>query len=467
MNRKLMIAGSLLIAVAIAGYFLYPNLLRPKLVPPKQERTILYWADPMLPGDRSDHPGKSPMGMDRVPVYETGSTAAAQGENKPREEYYCPMHPSVVHDRPGACDICGMTLVKRVRAAAPGRETTSGLGSVLISPSRQILAQVATVVAERKSAVKTIRASGRIEVAEPNFRHISTRFAGRIEKLYLTYTGQAVGKGDPVADLYSPEAISAQQEYLLASASYLEAKDSPELIASGALALLDQSRQKLLLWGWTDAQIALLDSTRRVRDTVTITSPIRGTVLKKYFDPQHYAAAGEDMYDVADLSDVWMKADVYESEIGWVSAGQQVTAAGDAFPGTLFTGKVGFISPTVDPSARTVEVRAEFPNPGDRLKPGMYVNAVIRVPLPPAIVIPAGALLLTGNRSVVWVEADSGVFRPRTVRAGTRAGDDIQILEGIDEGDRIVASGGYLLDSESQLEAASGNSINQPSGETP
>jgi Cu(I)/Ag(I) efflux system membrane fusion protein len=449
MRTKLSIILISVIILAAAGWFLYPSI-----VPPKQERKVLYWTDPMLPGDRSDHPGKSPMGMDRVPVYEGDSAAPAAEKNIAREEYYCPMHPQVVRDKPGACPICGMTLVKRVADSAKNGEAGSAMNRVSLSPSRQILAQVSTTVVHRGPAMRSVRAAGRIDYAETEYRQISTRFGGRVEKLYLTFTGQRVRKGDPVAELYSPDAISAQQEYVLASDSYLEVKDAPEMIAAGARSLVDQSRQKLLQWGFTEAQFARLDSTKSVQNNVTIYSPISGTVLKKNVDPQQYATAGEDLFDVADLSRVWMEANIYENDIEGFKPGQKVTATSDAYPGAEFSGSVAFISPVVDPSTRTVQVRVEFANPGERLRPGMYVNSIAAIPLAPALLVPASAVLSTGNRTVVWVQKGPELFEPRLVRLGARAGDQVQILDGVVDGERVVTSGGYLLDSESQLQSA-------------
>ncbi|HYQ86735.1 MAG TPA: efflux RND transporter periplasmic adaptor subunit [Bacteroidota bacterium] len=448
MNKKAVTAIVASVVLIIAGLFFYP-----KLFVPKQERRILYWTDPMIAGDRSDHPGKSPMGMDRIPVYEDGVQNQPGAEKDAKAEYYCPMHPQVIRDKPGACNICGMTLVKKSTSQFSISADSLGLAGVVISPSRQILAQVATSVAKRVSMEKSISAAGRIDYAEPNFRHISTRFPGRVEKLYLTYTGQPVKKGDPVADLYSPEAISAQREYLLARKSFLEVKESPEMISDGARSLLDEAREKLLLWGFTGAQIALLDSTKEVKNDVTIYSPITGTVLKKNVDPQHYAGAGEDLYDVADLSTIWMVANAYEFDMQWLKLGQNVTATTDAYPGVKFSGAVNFISPMIDPATRTLSLRAEFSNPGDKLKPGMYVDAFVNVTLPPAVVVPATALLSTGTRTVVWVQKGPDIFLPRLVQPGARAGERVQILEGISEGERVVTSGGYLLDSESELQA--------------
>jgi Cu(I)/Ag(I) efflux system membrane fusion protein len=448
MNKKVMTVLVASVVLIIAGLFFYPRVFAPK-----QERNILYWTDPMIAGDRSDRPGKSPMGMDRIPVYEDSSQNQPAIAKSAREQYYCPMHPQVVRDKPGVCDICGMTLVRRATDEHPVSRDSLELSGVVISPSRQILAQVGTTAAKRASIEKSISASGRIDYAEPNFRHISTRFPGRLEKLYLTYTGQAIRKGDPVADLYSPEAISAQREYLLARESYAEVKESPEMISEGAGSLLHDAREKLVLWGFTPAQIALLDSTKEVNNDVTIYSPISGTVLKKNVDPQHYAGAGEDLYDVADLSTIWMVANAYEPDMQWLKLGQHVTATSDAYPGVSFSGSLNFISPTIDPATRTLSIRAQFSNPGERLKPGMYVDAVVNVTLPSAVVVPSTALLSMGARTVVWVQKGPEIFQPRLVQPGARSGEQVQILKGISEGERVVTSGGYLLDSESELQS--------------
>jgi len=181
--------------------------------------------------------------------------------------------------------------------------------------------------------------------------------------------------------------------------------------------------------------------------------PFTGTVLKKNVDPQHYAGAGEDLYDVADLSTIWMVANAYEFDMQWLKLGQNVTATTDAYPGVKFSGAVNFISPMIDPATRTLSLRAEFSNPGDKLKPGMYVDAFVNVTLPPAVVVPATALLSTGTRTVVWVQKGPDIFLPRLVQPGARAGERVQILEGISEGERVVTSGGYSLDSESELQA--------------
>ena len=450
MNKKLIISTTVIIMLGLAGVLLYPKVFHQKA-----ERKVLYWTDSMIPGDRSDHPGKSPMGMERTPVYADETQPESVTTGGEQESYYtCAMHPSVRSDRPGACPVCGMALVKKTADKATLAHDHSEVGTVKVSASKQVLANVSTMVVKRMRLQKEIRAVGKINYAEPNFRHISTRFPGRLDHLYLTYTGQQVKKGDPVADVYSPEAISAQQEFLLALDSYNVSKDAQPVSTNGAAALLGQSREKLSRWGITETQIAELQQSRKVKELITIHSPISGTVLKKSVDPQHYAATGEDMYDVADLSTVWLYADVYEYELKRLNVGQVVEAASEAYPGEVFRGKITFISPTIEPSSRTVSVRAAFPNPNDRLKPEMFVNATIKIELPISVGVPVSAVLLTGQRQVVWVKKTDGVFEPRLVTIGERAGDYYQILSGIEEGETVVTSGGYLIDSESQLQTA-------------
>lgn len=442
MKPKFVVSIIGITAVVILAFIFYP-----KALPSKAERTIAYWTDPMIPGDRSDHPGKSSMGMERVPVYaDEEKTEFVGRESNEKNKYYCPMHSQVTSDKPGACSICGMTLVKRQT-----EKILHNVNTVTISPEKQVLANVSTSIAKKMSLEKEIRAAGTIEYAEPLFRHISTRFPGRIEKLYLTYTGQKIRKGDPVADLYSPEAISAQQEYLLAKDSYNQVKDSPAIVTDGALALLEQSKQKLLLWGFTDLQREELERSNKAKNIVTIYSPISGTVVKKNVDPQHYSQAGEDIYDVADLSTVWMYADLYEFEMKSLKIGDALEATSDAYPGESFRGSISFISPTIDPSSRTVRVRADVPNSQDKLKPDMFVNVMLKIKLPKTVTVPSSAILATGNRQIVWVQKEPGMFEPRQVKIGTRTEQFVQIIDGINEGEVVVTSGGYLIDSESQL----------------
>jgi len=451
MNKKILLLIVSITLLSLFGIFLYPRIF-----PSKPERTILYWTDPMIPGDKSDRPGKSPMGMERIPVYKDEAPAESARIKSPgtASYYTCPMHPSVHKGAPGVCPICGMTLLKKTDGTMTLDMDGLFLEKVSISPRQQVIANVSTTEAKIKSLEKEIHAVGKIQYAEPSFRQISTRFAGRLEKLYLTYTGQRIRKGDPVAEIYSPDAISAQREYLLAEDSYEQVKDQTEMISGGAKSLLYESRKKLLLWGITEEQIAVLDTMRQVRNTLTIYSPISGTVLKKNVDPQEYITEGQDLYDVADLATLWMYVDIYEYELQLVRMGQTVEATSTTFPGTIFNGRITFISPTLDPSTRTARLRVEFSNPNDELKLEMFMSATVKVILPPSIVVPSTAVLSTGRRQVVWVQKGPNLFEVRPVTAGTNTDGETQILRGLNEGDRVVSSGGYLIDSESQLQAS-------------
>jgi Cu(I)/Ag(I) efflux system membrane fusion protein len=370
------------------------------------------------------------------------------------EEYYtCPMHPSVRSDKPGACPVCHMALVKKTAAKEMSDGDMAALEAVRLSSTQRVMANVATAIVERRMLNKEINAVGVVEVAEPNFKRISSRFPGRLEKLYINYTGQRVSAGDPVAEVYSPEAISAQQEFLLALQSQEIGQNAPATIANTSAELLKQAKQKLVLLG-LERLIPELEQTRKVREIVTIYSPIRGTVLKKSVDPQQYIMTGENMYDVADLSIVWMYLEVYEKDFRFVKIGQTVRITSEAYPGESFAGKVTFIDPVINNETRTVRVRTEFANPAGKLRLGLYVKAQIMIPLNEALVVPTSAVLTTGKRTVVWIEVSENTFEPREVVVGAQTGEYYEVLQGLQGGEKIVVTGGFLLDSESQLQQA-------------
>jgi len=381
-----------------------------------------------------------------------------QQTDKTEEYYTCPMHPSVRSDRPGACPICGMVLVKKTKLPDADQPDDASLEAVRLSPRQRVLANVSVVVAERREISNDITAVGVVSYAEPQYRRITSRFPGRVEKLYLAYTGQRVNIGDAVAEVYSPEAITAQQEYLLALESLELAKAGVGSFIASAQQLLEQSRQKLLQWGFTSKQIARLNQSRSVAYTITISSPVNGIVVKKNVDPQQYVGTGEDLFEVADLSSVWIYLDVYEKDIRFVAPHQRVQITTEAYPFETFEGKVAFIDPLVDPQTRTIRVRTEFENRSLKLKPNMFVTATILVPKMNALVVPSSAVVATGKRNVVWVEVKKNTFEPRDVVLGaTRNGLSV-ILHGLREGESVAATGGFLIDSESTLRKPSGES---------
>ncbi|MEK7728068.1 MAG: efflux RND transporter periplasmic adaptor subunit [candidate division KSB1 bacterium] len=453
MNKRILFVLAGLAVLAVAAIYLYPKFFSSS----KPERKILYWTDSMLPGDRSDRPGKSPMGMERTPVYAEEAQPESSAHANHAEEYYtCPMHPSVRSDKPGACPVCHMALVKKTKVINgddSSNHDMAALEAVRLSSTQRVMANVATMTVDRRALNKEINAVGVVEVAEPNFKHISSRFPGRLEKLYLSYTGQQVQVGDPVAEVYSPEAISAQQEFLLALQSQEISKMATGTIANTSTQLFEQAQQKLVLLG-LERLIPELQQTRKAREIVTTYSPIRGTVLKKSVDPQHYTWTGEDMYDVADLSIVWMYLEVYEKDIRFVKTGQPVRMTSEAYPNEAFTGKVTFIDPTINNETRTVRVRAEFANREGKLRLGLYVKAQILIPSNEALVVPTSAVLTTGKRTVVWIEVQENMFEPREVVLGAQTEEYYEVLSGLQGGEKIVVTGGFLLDSESQLQQA-------------
>lgn len=390
-------------------------------------------------------------GCTNTPSTDTSHGGAPSAEAGAVEYYTCPMHPSVRSDRPGACPVCHMALVKKTGQKEVTSDQQASLLAVSLSPTQRVMANVTTTPAVRSAMRRDIRAVGLVSYAEPNYKHISARFPGRLEKLYLNYTGQSVRKGDPVAEVYSPEAISAQQEYLLALDSYEQASAGGQSFASYAGQLLEQAEGKLYQWGFTKAQVSRLRETRTISHVVTIFSPISGIVVKKSVDPQHYASTGEDMFDVADLSVVWIYLDVYEKDIRFVSRGLPVEITTEAYPGEVFQGNVLFVDPVVNPETRTIRVRTEFKNPNLKLKPNMYATAKIVIPKMDALVVPSTAVISTGKRTVVWVEVHENAFEPRDVITGAVNDGLTQILSGINEGERVVVTGGFLIDSESAL----------------
>ena len=377
-----------------------------------------------------------------------GAESGAQAE-----VYTCPMHPSVVSDRPGACPVCGMALVRKSAAAAMDSAAMGDLRSVSLSPTQRMTANVSTVPATRRPMARTIRMIGSVAYDERRFAIVTARFPGRIEKLTVLCCGPVVRKGETMVELYSPEAVAAQQEYLVAVAG---SPDSGEGGGGGAPGFAGNARQKLLLWGFTDEDLEHLRATRTPQFLVPVRAPISGTVLKKNADLQRYVATGENLYEIADLSEVWAMLEVYESDLRYLAVGQEVFITTQAYPGERYRGRVTLVEPVVDPRTRTVRVRAEVPNPLRRLKPNMYVSAELRSERRDVLTVPAGAVLATGRNPVVWVEEHENTFAPRTVVTGLEDGGVVEILGGLREGEQVAATGGFLLDSESALQAPAG-----------
>jgi membrane fusion protein, copper/silver efflux system len=361
------------------------------------------------------------------------------------EYYTCPMHPSVIAYKPGRCPVCGMTLVKRISGgpSAPG-EGSPGPEGVAVSAQQRVQANVTTVAVQRAPFTTSVSASGIVTFAEPGRAVVAARARGRIEHLFVNRTGVTVRSGEPLVSFYSPEIVSAEEELLIALSG---ADDSARALLVGA------SRKRLVeRFGLTESGIARLEREGDTGGPVTYASPVSGTVIRKEVVEGQYVGEGTTLFEVADLSRVWVIASVPEQEILSVRKGDAVDVTLDAYPGLLVRGRVALIEPVLDAETRSVRVRAEVANPAGSLKPNMYVRVTLKASPREALVVPTGAVLFTGREPRVWVESSPGRFEPRTVRVGLASGGLTEILGGVVEGEMVASTGGFLIDSESQLQ---------------
>lgn len=387
------------------------------------------------------------------------TTTAGDGHDHGPTQYTCPMHPFIIKDRPGDCPICAMSLVP-VQKGGAGQRRDAGQDlpdHVALSPSQMVMANVATVAVDSAPLDKDVSAVGIVQFDQARQGKVTAWVAGRIDRLYVNTVGAYVSRGRPVAEIYAPDLVAAQQEYLLALKSREQFRNSAvQAISQGGEGLVSSARQRLQLLGVKEYQIAALERSGKPMVNMAIYTPLSGIVTEKIALQGQYVNVGDLLFTIADLSSVWVEAEVYENDFPAIKVGQKVTVSAQAYPGTVFTGTVSFIYPFLDPKTRTVKVRVQLANPGLRLKPEMFVTVSLKIPLADALLVPVSAVLDSGRRKVVWVETKPGVFVPRDVQTGARVGDRVQILSGVVRGDKVAASGGYLIDSEAQLQGGSG-----------
>jgi Cu(I)/Ag(I) efflux system membrane fusion protein len=358
--------------------------------------------------------------------------------------YYCPMHPTYTSDKPGDCPICGMKLVKAEAAAEPQEVMQMPPGEVMISPEKQQLIGLTTAQVEYRDLTQTIRTVGKVEYNEKGLGQVSARIGGRIDRLFVNFTGAEVKKGQPLLELYSPELVSAQEEYLLAR----------EIPGATGPSPAEAARRKLLLWGITESQLEELDRTKQGLAHLTIHSPQAGVVTSKNVKEGMYVDEGMALFDIADLSTVWIYGDFYEYEISLLRVGQRAKVSLSYYPGESFTGTVSFIFPYLESETRTVRARIEIPNAARRLKPGMYANVELRIDRGRKLAVPDDAVLDSGTRQVVFLDRGEGRFLPKEVELGPKVEGYYQVLSGLEAGDRVVTAANFLVDSESNLKAA-------------
>ncbi len=327
--------------------------------------------------------------------------------------------------------------------------------TVTLDAKARQLAGVQTAQATVKALAKDIKTTGKIAMNESGRTYITSRVEGRIDELYVSADGETIGEGQAIASVYSPTYIAAQEEYLLASESVQKLKGAGKDVVQINNRLLEAARRKLQLLGVSDEAVAQLEQTRRANDHMTIYAQFGGTVLEKLLLPGAYIMPGEKLYGLSDLSTVWMYADLYEKDLADIKVGQPVTVTSNAYPGEVFSGQVTFINPILDDSSRTVKVRVAMGNPGGRLKPNLFVNAAINVPLGEKLVVPESSLLDTGNRKVVFVAQGEDTFVKRDVVIGKEADGYIQILSGLAPGEVVVTAATFLIDSQTQLGSGS------------
>lgn len=395
-----------------------PNVsnTKTKADPVHKDHKILYWQAPMDPTEIYDKPGKSKMGMDLVPVY--------------------------------------------------ADQVSSG-SSIRIDPTTVQNMGVRTAPVERVDFSRSIRTVGNVDYNEENIYVVSSKISGWIEKLHVNATGQQVRKGQNLLEIYSPDLVTTQQEYLLAlknrdlvgESKFADIRESSE-------SMVNASRQRLLYWDIPDAEIKRLENTGKVHKTLTLESPANGIVLHKNAEEGMHIKEGMSLYRIADLSTIWIYASVYDNEVPWVKTGQKAEMDLSYAPGKTMTGRVSYVYPYLDEKARDVRIRIEFPNPDLRLKPGMYANIKIHTSaIKDALVVPTEAVIRSGQRNVVFIARGEGLFEPRQVTVGEESEDGkIRIISGLLVNENVVTSAQFLLDSESRLQEAIQKMLEEKSG---
>ncbi|HNR30591.1 MAG TPA: efflux RND transporter periplasmic adaptor subunit [Candidatus Hydrogenedentes bacterium] len=431
--------------------------------------------------------------------------APATAAPKQAQTYTCSMHPQIRQPGPGLCPLCGMDLIP----VETGGQEDAGPRTFVTSESAKALMDIATARVERRFVTAEVRMVGKIEYDETRLGYIAAWTPGRIERMYADYTGVVVKQGEHMVDLYSPELLTAKEELLRAKEALARVPaGAPAVLREAAEGMIEAVRNKLRRWGMTEQQIAAAERSGKFGDRITIYAPMSGTVVERSGREGMYVETGTPLYTIADLSVVWVKLDAYESDMPWIHYGQTVEITTEAYPGETFAGRIAFIEPFLNTATRTVKVRVNADNPDGRLRPGMFVRAVVRAnvatrgrvmdpglsgkwisPMHPEvikdgpgacdvcgmplvraeelgyvsatardedmpIVIPASAPLITGKRAVVYVEvsgAEKPTFEGRDVVLGPRARDFYLVESGLAEGEIVVTNGNFKIDSALQI----------------
>ena len=350
-------------------------------------------------------------------------------------------------------------------SAQTGNMQETPLAPIQLTPQRMQSIGIVLGKVESKQVNSELRFYGNVQVDERRQAYVQTRFAGWIRKVYADATGNFIGKGQPLFTIYSPDLVSTEQEYLLAKQNSESLQQSKVRgVAAGASSLFAAAKERLLQWEVSPAEIEKLDQTGKAITDLTIHSPVSGYITQKNALPNMYVQPETILYTIADLSDVWVLAQVFQSDAAKIKPGDPAAITLDAYPGRVFSGRVDYILPQLDMNTRTLPVRLVFPNPGLKLRPGMYVNVGVKRPMGRHLVIPAAAAFHSGTKNLVFVSAGKGNIEPREVEFGSQVGDEIVVSKGLKADEEIVTSANFLIDSEAQLQAAAGAFVPPPPG---
>jgi RND family efflux transporter MFP subunit len=441
---------------------------------------------PMHPTYVSNQPGECPIcGMSLVPINAEGKEVAKpdsmkmtsaetmSADSMPRAkpgQYTCPMDPEIISDKPARCPKCGMKLVQvspstAAGTAMPGMSSTPaedhpsstgtvpGLVSVTIEPERLQLIGLRTMLVERRSLEDKLRLAGYVTSDETRTANVQVRVSGWVKKLFVDQTGQYVKVGQPLLSIYSQELAQAQQDLIVARQAVDKAASDSEMVALREQ-LLSSARTRLQLLGLSARDIETQEKTDTLASELILRSPATGYVMEKNVLQGQYVGPDQNLFTIADLSRIWVLADVYEQDLASVNVGQKALMRLSALPGEEFAGTVGFIYPTISEKTRTLKVRLEFADSGGKLRPGMYADVEIDKGGEPVLAVPTEAVMDGGETRYAFVVHDRKHFEPRLLTLGNTTGDWVEVISGLSEGDEVVTSANFLIDSESRLKAA-------------
>lgn len=393
-----------------------------------------------------------------TPEHKNGAAQESAANDEKKILYWVdPMHPAYKSDKPGSAPDCGMDLVPVYAEEETTAKNQMPKNAIQISPYKQQLIGVQFGTVTYQSIGKTIRANGKVTYDETKITRVHTKVEGWIENVYVDFTGKQVKNGDPLLSIYSPDLLQTQQEFLLSVKMRNELGNSQyKEAAEGSHSLYQSARRRLELWDISVEQIDEIEKRGVPVKNLTLYAPADGFVLTRNSYPKQKVMPDTELYALADLSTVWVVADIYEYEAAEIRVGMRANITLSYQPGRVYRGKVSYIYPQLDNTTRTLKVRIEIPNPDYQLKPDMYANVELRIDYGQRLTLPQEAIMDSGTEQMVFIALGDGYFVPRRVKLGDQVGDRVIVLDGVAVGEAVVTSANFLIDSESKLKAAAG-----------